>query len=414
MPNPPSTWPATAAVIVAAGRGERLGVPDKVLLPIAGRPLLSYVLDAVEACPAITQIVLVIGSHTRSGVTALLANGPWTTPVTLVEGGALRHDSVAAGLAAVGGDVEYVAIHDGARPFAPPRLFTDCLAAAMRHGAAIAAIPVADTLKRVSDDLITGTVDRSGLWAAQTPQVFHRATLLDALATPHDTTITDEAALFEALGHPVAVVPGAVTNLKLTHPGDIHLAESIHAALNAAAAPEEPRPGSTPVVRTGIGYDAHVFAPDRKLVLGGVVIPHPVGLLGHSDADVLLHAIADALLGAAALGDIGQHFPPSDPAFKDADSLELLRQVGVVLASAGFAPVNVDATIIAEAPRIGPHVLTMRSTIAGCLGLPVSAISVKATTNERMGAIGRGEGIAAFATATITTRAHGSPRPASP
>jgi 2-C-methyl-D-erythritol 4-phosphate cytidylyltransferase/2-C-methyl-D-erythritol 2,4-cyclodiphosphate synthase len=397
-------------VIVAAGRGERLGVPDKVLLPIAGRPLLTYVLDTVEACPAITQIVLVIGPHTRSGVTALLANGRWATPVTLIDGGALRHDSVAAGLAAVADDAEYVAIHDGARPFAPPALFTACLAAAMEHGAAIAAVPVADTLKRVSDDLITATVDRSGLWAAQTPQVFRRSTLLAALATPHDASITDEAALFEALGYPVAVVPGAVTNLKLTHPGDVHLAESIHAALNAAAAPEA-HPAPLPMIRTGIGYDAHVFAPNRRLVLGGVVIPHPVGLLGHSDADVLLHAIADALLGAAALGDIGQHFPPSDPAFKDADSLELLRQVGVILASAGFAPVNVDATIIAEAPRIGPHVLAMRSTIAACLGLPVTTISVKATTNERMGAIGRGEGIAAFATATITTTATGATRP---
>lgn len=403
MPNPPPTQPATAAVIVAAGRGERLGVPHKVLLPIAGRPLLGYVLDTVEACPAISRIVVVIGPHTRSEVTALLANGPWTTPVHLAEGGATRHDSVVAGLAAVPGEFEFVAIHDGARPFASPVLFADCLDAAIAHGAAIAAIPVADTLKRVSDGLITATVDRSGLWAAQTPQVFRRADLLAALAAPHDAAITDEAALFEALGRPVAVVPGAATNLKLTHPGDVALAESVRAALHAAA-DSAPPPAPGPTIRTGIGYDAHVFAPDRRLVLGGVVIPHDAGLLGHSDADVLLHAIADALLGAAALGDIGHHFPPSDPAFKDADSLELLRQVREILVSARFATVNVDATIIAEAPRIGPHVLAMRSAIATCLQVPVTAVSVKATTNERMGALGRGEGIAAFATATISSQ----------
>lgn len=383
--------PPTTALIVAAGRGERAGLPNKVLLSTAGRPLLAHVLDAVEGARAIVDVVLVVGPHTRPGVAALLEGGRWSKPVTLVAGGALRHDSVAAGLAVVPPTSEYVAIHDGARPFAPASLFDACVTAAIGHGAAIAAIPISDTLKRVEDELITTTVDRANVWAAQTPQVFRRAALLEAMAAPHDQAITDEARLFEEQGRPVAVVPGSVTNLKITHPGDIPLAESI-------AASRIPAPT---VVRTGIAYDTHVFAAGRRLVLGGVVIPHEAGLLGHSDADVLLHAIADALLGAAALGDIGQHFPPSDPAFAGADSRELLRHVVRLLGVAGYGPVNVDATLIAEAPRIAPHVPAMRAAIAACLALPETAISVKATTNEGMGAIGRREGIAALATATI-------------
>lgn len=388
-------WPPTAAVIVAAGRGERAGAPDKVLLPVAGRPALAYVLDAVAAA-AISEIIMVVGAHTCAAVASLIAAGNWTLPISIVDGGAHRHDSVAAGLAAVSPGIEYVAIHDGARPFASSRLFDQCLAAAVAHGAAIAAIPVTDTLKRVSDDLVDVTVDRAGLWAAQTPQVFRRSTLLAAMAAPHEPNITDEARLFEALGLPVAIVPGTPANLKLTHPGDLRLAEGIAAML----APAPPIPT---MMRTGIGYDTHRLAPDRRLVLGGVEIPHHLGLLGHSDADVLLHAIADALLGAAALGDIGQHFPPTDPAFKNADSQDLLRRVLVLLTAAGYTPLNLDATVIAEEPRIGPHVPAMRAAIAACLDLPETAISVKATTNEGLGSLGRGEGIAALATATVVT-----------
>lgn len=394
MPSVTARRPPAAAVIVAAGRGERFGLPTKVLLPIAGRPALAYILDAVDAA-AISEIVLVVGAHTRAAVASLLAGGGWSTPIAVIEGGTERHDSVAAGLAAVSPGIEYVAIHDGARPFAPPLLFDQCLTAAVEHGAAIAAVPVTDTLKRVRDDLVEATVDRAGLWAAQTPQVFRRATLLAAMAAPHDPAVTDEARLFEALGLPVTVVPGSPTNLKLTHPGDLRLAEGIAAMLLPAQRP------TPPTIRTGIGYDTHRLAPSRRLVLGGVEIPYHLGLLGHSDADVLLHAIADALLGAAALGDIGQHFPPTDPAFKDADSQDLLRRVLALLTAAGYAPLNLDATVIAEAPRLGPHIPAMRAAIAACLDLPETAIGVKATTNEGLGALGRGEGIAALATATI-------------
>ena len=386
----PPPVPRTAAIVVAAGRGERLGVPAKVLVPLAGRPLLDYVLATLSAVPGLSELIIVAGPHTLTPILALVRARAWPMPVQVVRGGETRHASVRAGLQALTTDATHVAIHDGARPFATAALFTATIRAAHATGAAIAALPVTDTLKHVEADIITGSIDRTALWGAQTPQVFARDRLLAALTRASDPTITDEARLFETLSWPVAVVPGSATNVKVTHPADVTLAEGIVAMMERQ-----------PVIRTGIGYDAHVFAPGRRLVLGGVAIPHPVGLLGHSDADVLLHALADALLGAAALGDIGQHFPPTDAAFKDADSRRLLRETVRLLAVAGYAPAAVDATVIAEAPKINPHVPAMRAAIAADLGLSIAEVSIKATTNEGMGAIGRGEGIAALATATI-------------
>jgi 2-C-methyl-D-erythritol 4-phosphate cytidylyltransferase/2-C-methyl-D-erythritol 2,4-cyclodiphosphate synthase len=215
-----------------------------------------------------------------------------------------------------------------------------------------------------------------------------------AMAASSGETVTDEARLYEVAGLPVSVVPASPANLKVTHAEDIPVADALLRARHGSL----PRVGS---VRTGIGYDAHRFASGRRLVLGGVEIAHDQGLEGHSDADVLLHAIADAVLGAASLGDIGQHFPPSDERFQDADSQYLLREVARLAREAGWVPGNIDATVLAEAPRIGPHVPLMRERIASCLGLLPGAVSVKATTNEGMGSIGRGEGIAALATATL-------------
>ena len=409
-----------AVVVVAAGRGERLGVPAKVLLPLAGRPMLAHVLDAVEEAVSIEDVIVVVGAHTREAVEGMIAAGPWGKVRAVVSGGEQRQDSVAAGVAAVPPSSDVVLVHDGARPLAPPALFDRCAAAAAETGAAIAAVPVADTLKRVADGRVAGTVDRAGLWAAQTPQGFRRNVLVDAIARCAGLpAVTDESGLCEALGIPVAIVPGEPSNLKVTRPEDVAVAE----ALLGGQAPPRPGPGA-PIMggayvvgsphpgvpesgigggfpRTGTGYDVHRFVEGRRLVLGGVAIPHPVGLEGHSDADALLHAIADALLGAAALGDIGRHFPPSDPRFADADSRDLLREVGRLVVVAGYAPVNVDATVIAEAPRIGPHTAAMRAEIAGCLGLPTEAVNVKATTNEGMGFVGRGEGIAALAVAVV-------------
>ncbi|HEX2280137.1 MAG TPA: 2-C-methyl-D-erythritol 4-phosphate cytidylyltransferase [Thermomicrobiales bacterium] len=383
-----------AAVVVAAGRGERLGTPDKVVLPLAGRPMLAWSLRALEQAGTIGPVVVVAGSHTLEAVGRLVRDEGLHKVHAVVAGGERRQDSVSAGLEALPEGIEIVVTHDGARPLAGPELFDRCAAAAAEGGAAIAATPVADTLKRVAGELITSTVDRSGLWAAQTPQAFRLDLLRKAMTLSSDETVTDEARLCEVAGLPVTVVPSSLANLKVTRAEDIPVADALLRA----------RHGSQPDVgpmRTGIGYDAHHFAAARRLVVGGVEIAHDRGLEGHSDADVLLHAIADAILGAAGLGDIGQHFPPSDQRFRDVDSQLLLREVVRLVQEAGWVPGNVDATLLAEAPRVAPYVPLMRERIALCLGLPASAISVKATTNEGMGFIGRGEGMAALATATL-------------
>src|SRR5215207_314563 len=423
-----------AAVVVAAGRGERLGAPEKVLIPLAGRAMLAWSLDALEHAETIAPVVVVAGSHTVEAVRQLVRDEGFAKVQAIVGGGERRQDSVGAGLAALSDGIEIVVIHDGARPLADSELFDRCVAAAVEMGAAIAATPVADTLKRVAEGAISGTVDRAGLWAAQTPQAFRLETLRRALAASSGETVTDEARLCEAAGVSVSVVPASSANLKVTHAEDIPVADALLRARHGESslgadtdrgvilsASEESRlsdgaptpatrslvprddttSGGPAPVRTGIGYDAHRFASGRRLVLGGVEIAHDRGLDGHSDADVLLHAIADAVLGAASLGDIGQHFPPSDERFRDADSQYLLREVARLVQEAGWVPANVDATILAEAPRIGPHVPLMRERIAACLGLSPVAVSVKATTNEGMGAIGRSEGIAALATAIL-------------
>ncbi|MDQ3780026.1 MAG: 2-C-methyl-D-erythritol 4-phosphate cytidylyltransferase [Chloroflexota bacterium] len=408
-PTPlPAPTPRAAAVVVAAGRGERLGFSDKVLLPLAGQPMIAYALTALEQAASINDVVVVVGAHTREAIAELVAAGPWRKVRQIVDGGARRQDSVALGVATTPASAGVVVVHDGARPLATAALFDRCVAVAAATGAAIAAIPVTDTLKRVAGAQITTTVSRQGLWAAQTPQAFQRALLLDAIARGGNRAVTDEAALCEALAIPVSVVPGSPRNLKITRPDDIPLAEALlRASADAApasrpaASPDTTRGPRTPTARTGIGYDAHRLVAGRPLMLGGVVVPHARGLDGHSDADVLLHAIADALLGAAGLGDIGRHFPPGDARFKDADSRSLLRQVCQLLKEAGYQPLNVDATVIAEAPRLSPHIDAMRAATAACLGLPDAAVGIKATTNEGMGFVGRAEGIAALATATI-------------
>lgn len=384
-----------AAVVVAAGRGERLGAQEKVLLPLAGRAMLAWSLDALESAESIGPVVVVAGSHTLDAVGRLVRDEGFAKVKAIVAGGERRQDSVGAGLAALPAGIEVVVIHDGARPLAQSELFDRCAVAAAEHGAAIAATPVADTLKRVVEGVITGTVDRAGLWAAQTPQAFRLQTLRRALAVSSGETVTDEARLCETAGVPVSVVPSSLANLKVTHAEDIPVADALLRNRSAQRSPLPPR--------VGIGYDTHRFAPGRRLVLGGVEIAHDEGLEGHSDADVLLHAIADALLGAAALGDIGMHFPPSDERFRDADSQGLLREVVHLVREAGWMPGNVDATLLAEAPRIEPHVPLMRERIATCLGLSPGAVNVKATTNEGMGSIGRGEGIAALATVALVS-----------
>lgn len=383
-------------VIVAAGRGERFGDAGKVLAPVCGRPVLAWVLDAMQAADSVRDVVIVHGVHTEESIRALVAADAWPKVTSLVPGGDQRQHSMARGVSAIAKDLEVVLVHDAARPLVTPLLIDVCAERARQSGAAILATPISDTVKRAKDDAIIETVDRSSLWAAQTPQGFSREWMLELseAALAGDIEFTDEASLAEALGRPVALVPGDRLNIKITHPEDLDVIDALL----------RQRQGEQRVYlpRTGIGYDVHRFAEGRRMILGGVEIPYGRGLDGHSDADVLLHAIADALLGAAALGDIGVHFPPADERWKDLDSRDILHHAVALLKEHGWEPVNLDATVIAEAPKVNPHVPAMRAGISHVSGLKEDAISIKATTNEGMGFIGRGEGIAALASATVS------------
>jgi len=285
-----------------------------------------------------------------------------------------------------------VLVHDAARPLVSQALITRVVEAVQRHGSAVPGLPVSDTLKRVGPDgKVESTVSREGLWAVQTPQGAVRSLLATAYERlgPAVAACTDEAAVLEAAGFAVWVVPGEEANIKVTVPADLERAAR-------ELAPERRR-----AVRTGFGFDVHAFAEDRPLWLGGVLVPHSRGLAGHSDADVVLHALCDALLGAAALGDIGALFPDTDPAHKNRSSREFVREVRERLASAGWSVANVDVALAAEAPRVGPHRAQMAAAIAQDLGITTEQVSIKATTTERMGFVGRGEGIACWAVATL-------------
>lgn len=386
-----------AAVIVAAGRGRRLGAKlNKVFLPLAGRPLLWWTLRAFEACQEVREVVLVVGAGEERKARELVRAANFGKVGAVCAGGASRGESVRAGLACLPDHAELVAVHDGARPLVTPALIGACVEAAARHGAALPALPVTDTLKHAAPDgTLAATVERAGLYTVQTPQVFRRALLTQAYERARADGVegTDDASLVERIGHPVHPVPGDPDNLKVTVADDLPRA----AALLERRYP----PGET---RVGIGYDVHRLVPDRPLRLGGVSIPHSHGLLGHSDADVLLHAICDALLGAAALGDIGLHFPNTDPRYAGIASIELLRAVVRMLADHGWEPRQIDATLLAEAPRVRPHVPAMQAAIAAALGCPIERVSLKATTSEGLGFVGRREGIAAWAVATVARR----------
>ena len=397
------TTPIATVVIVAAGRGERFGDGAKVLAPAHGQPLLLWSLRAADAAACVGSIVVVAGPHTAQPIAELLAANKWRVPISIIEGGETRRQSVANGIAAVPDDCDVVLVHDAARPLVTAELFDRCASAAWEHGAAIVAARVTDTLKYVEHGTIEHTVSRDQLWGAQTPQGFRRSTIVSAIerATHLPQPFTDEASLLEALGEPVTIVEGSPGNLKVTHREDLDAADALLKL-------RYPEPGRATAMhtakrypRTGIGYDVHRFADDRPLVLGGVALPHVRGLAGHSDADVLLHAITDALLGAASLGDIGRHFPPGDSRWKDADSRTILQSAVGMVRQAGWLPANIDATVVAEAPKVNPHAAAMRLEIREVTGLPIEAISIKATTNEGLGFVGREEGIAAIAVATI-------------
>lgn len=371
--------PAVTAVIVAAGASRRMGF-DKLSFRLPdGRTVLETSCAALAAHPAVTQLVLVCGGN-RAACEAIAAHCP--KPCTVVQGGATRADSVRSGLAAAEG--ELVAIHDAARPFVSEAVITAVLTAAAADGAAAPAVPVKDTIK-IADGAgrVAATPDRASLYAVQTPQCFRRSLYLQALsavAGEKASRVTDDCSLFELAGLPVTLTEGDYANYKITTKEDLQKEKAM---------------------RIGHGYDVHRLVEDRKLILGGVEIPFEKGLLGHSDADVLLHAVMDAVLGAAALGDIGQHFPDNDPAYKGADSLQLTREVAKIIAAHGYRVGNIDATILCQRPKLAPHIPAMREKIADAFGLPVDAVSVKATTEEHLGFTGEGLGIAAHAVALI-------------
>lgn len=394
-------------VIPAAGQARRFGSGEnKIWAPLAGRAVVEWALSAFQAHPDVATMVLVASAGELERARAVARSYSKVTAV--VPGGETRAASVRGGLEALPADIEIVLAHDAARPLVTPEVITRVIDATAQFGAAVPGLPLADTVKRVdARGIVRATVPRNdsvqgialtGLTAVQTPQGALRTHLHAAYATYDFARAepTDEAAMLEATGVQVAVVPGDPANIKITRPEDLQWA---HRLLAGRAAGEH-----IMEYRTGFGYDVHAFAPpeaERPLYLGGVRIPHDRGLDGHSDADVLLHAICDALLGAASLGDIGVLFPNTDPAYHDVSSRILLTAVGQRVQEAGWQIVNIDATVLAEVPRLMPYRPEILQAIGACLGLPPERISVKATTSERMGFVGRREGIACWAVATI-------------
>jgi 2-C-methyl-D-erythritol 4-phosphate cytidylyltransferase/2-C-methyl-D-erythritol 2,4-cyclodiphosphate synthase len=383
-----------ATIVVAAGAGNRLGAGGpKAFVHLAGRPMFLHSLERLSALPGLVEQVLVVPPGRVEE-----ARTRWTADLEryrvshVVEGGARRQDSAAAGFRATSSAVEIVLVHDAARPLVRTEDAARVAEAAGREGAALLAIPLSDTLKREgAAGRAAGTVERDGLWRAQTPQGFRREVYAAALARAEKdgAEATDDAALVERTGVAAVLVPGHPSNLKVTTGDDLRAAEAALAAAGGGAMAGESR--------VGMGWDLHRLVPGRKFVLGGVAIPHPRGPLGHSDADPLLHALADAVLGAAGLGDLGEHFPPVDPQWKDADSRVLLGKAVEAARAKGLAPANADCVVVTEEPRLGPFKASIRKAVAEALGLPEEAVNIKAKSAEGLGPVGAGEAIETYA-----------------
>jgi 2-C-methyl-D-erythritol 4-phosphate cytidylyltransferase/2-C-methyl-D-erythritol 2,4-cyclodiphosphate synthase len=374
-----------SVIIAAGGQGTRLGGGvAKQWLAIDGRTLLERSVAAFDAHPRVTEIVIVVPPGTTDAPVPATA-----TPRRIVTGGARRQDSVAEGFAVVSADASVILVHDAARPFVTADVIDRVIDGALAGGAVVPAVPVHDTVKQVApgETRVVGTLPRETLFLAQTPQAFRREVLAAAIdAGRGGASGTDEAMLAEQAGHEVRLVAGDDANVKITTATDLERAR-------ARSAP--------PAFRIGTGYDLHVFAEGRPLILGGVRIPYDRGLRGHSDADAVCHAVTDAILGAANLGDIGRLFPDTDPRHKDADSLVLLADAASRVRDAGWQVVNVDVVVIAERPKIGPHAAAMQASLAGPLGVDPGAIAIKGKTNEGVDATGRGEALAVHAVALI-------------
>jgi len=381
-----------AAVVVAGGRGFRAGgeVP-KQYRALAGEPVIRPTLAAFLRHPQIDAVQPVIHPDDASAFRAATAGLANMLPP--VPGGATRQGSVRAGLEAVrSASPDFVLIHDAARPFLTGALISRAIAAAQQHGAAVPAIPITDTVKKIDEhDQVSETLDRSRLRTVQTPQAFAFKLIVDLhqrAAAAGREDFTDDAALAEWAGHRVSVFAGETANVKLTTNDDFARAEALRLAALAD-------------VRTGNGFDVHAFGDGDHIMLAGVRIAHTRGVTGHSDADVALHALVDAILGALAEGDIGVHFPPSDPQWRGASSDRFLAFACERVRARSGMIAHLDVTVVCEAPRVGPHRDAMRARIAAIAGIPIDRVAIKATTSEKMGFTGRGEGIVAMATATV-------------
>lgn len=382
------TQPFLSAVILAAGESSRMGRP-KQRIPLCGEPVLRR---AVRAYAGIADECIAVARERDLPEIREMLGG---LPCAVVAGGKTRQASARLGLAAVSPRATHIAVADGARPLTPREDILRTWEAARASGAAALAVRVTDTLKKADAECrIVATVSRDNLWRVQTPQIFSLPLYTRAMeqAAAQGRDYTDDCALVEALGAPVTLVEGGASNIKITSPRDLPLARALLREKGECG------------MRVGHGYDVHRLVPGRRLVLGGVTVPHETGLLGHSDADVLLHAVADALLGAAGMGDIGRLYPDTDERFRGADSLELLRGVRERLDAAGWAVSNIDGTVIAQRPKLAPYLAAMRENIASACAVPPERVNVKATTEEALGFTGREEGIAAHAVCLLTDK----------
>jgi 2-C-methyl-D-erythritol 4-phosphate cytidylyltransferase/2-C-methyl-D-erythritol 2,4-cyclodiphosphate synthase len=377
-----SPLPAFAAVVVAAGSGTRAGGAKQWRL-LGGKPVVRWSVEALLNAGAQDVVVVVSPGSEAEAAEAMAGLSGWRAVV----GGAARTDSVKAGLAALGGPEDRpVLVHDAARPFLSAAVIARCIAALDQADGALPALPVADSLRRATDGIVSGAVEREALWRAQTPQAFSLKTLTDAFAAwPEGEIATDEATVVERAGGRVKIVEGDARLMKLTYPEDFAMADALI-----------PR-----TVRIGQGYDVHRWGPGQSVWLCGLEIPHDQTLIGHSDADAGLHALTDAILGAIGEGDIGDHFPPTDDTWKGAPSDLFLKHAASLVTARGGRISNVDVTLICERPKVKPHRQAMRERLAEILGIPLDAVSVKATTSEGLGFTGRGEGLAAQAVATV-------------
>ena len=377
---------ATIALIVAAGRGSRFGATaPKQYVNLAGKPVLRHSLERFLGHPRIDAVRVVIHADDR---TMYDKASEGLAPLAPVTGGATRQESVRRGLESLKEmRPGRVLIHDAARPLIDRSLIDRMIDALAATPGAIPVLPVADTVKRGADGQVIETLDRTTLWRAQTPQAFRYADIMAAHAATAGRELTDDAAVAEAAGLAVALVAGTEENFKVTTEADLHRAKQILS------------PGTD--IRIGNGFDVHRFGPGDRIMLCGIAVPHTHGLVGHSDADVGLHALTDAILGAISAGDIGQHFSPNDPRWKGADSAQFLSHAASLVAAKGGHILSGDITIICERPKVGPHRDKMVARVAEILGLEPSRISVKATTTEGLGFTGRSEGIAAQATASV-------------